>query len=200
MIAAVDTYIEERLGRIRHGDGALKIYGFGAARPKGKTEYPCMALTRLGSFSYDMTQARPHFDVFTASEDEFTYEIPDWQGGGELTGPESWSWQPCPTPVILTYQVDLLAATKAHADGLPAMLFEALPVPFRPEIDGRHVLMVPDGDPMNLDELEKPVFRTAVRFEVRNVWIDRATAWTTPGIQDIGQVVEAEEPASHPDG
>jgi len=200
MIAAVDAYIEERLGRIKRGDNALKIYGFAAARPKGKTEYPCMALTRLGAFAYDMAQARPHFAVFTPSEDEFTYEIPEWQGGGELTGPASWSWQPCPMPVILTYQVDLLAENKAHADGMPAMLFEALPVPFRPEIEGRHVLILPDGDPMNLDELEKPVFRTAVRFEVRNVWIDRALTWTTPGIQDIGLVYGALDPASHPGG
>jgi len=187
MIAAVESHVLERLGKIKKSSNAyVRVYGPGANRPKGITEYPSIAVQRWVQFDYDSPRARPYLDVFTPSAKTYKYTIPEWFGGGELEGPESWSWKKLPTPVFLTYQVDLLAEQQGHVDGLLLALFEAFPIPYRAEVDGGTILMLQVGDTINLNELEKPLFRTAIRYEISNIWVDRAKTFEVPGIQDIG--------------
>lgn len=209
MIELVDQHIISRFTAIKMDGTTIPVYAPGASRPKGKTKTPSVAVSRYLPFDIDVKQARPHIEVFTPSEEQHTVLLDDHMGAsalgmendavemdrdditadrvmlGELTGPASWTFGPPPTPIELYYQIDLIATTQAHADALLVMLLEALPCPYRPKIGTRNVLIVPNGPPVNLDELEKPCFRTAARYTVSNVWIDRKDKFTKPSIADV---------------
>jgi len=162
----------------------LPVYGVGASRPKGTTTYPCAAISRIG-IAYNEPLNRPYLEVFEASETQYTYTIPEMWGGGAITGPAQWTWKPFPTPIVLTYQIDLLATVSDHIPSLLPFVFEVLPTPSRPTVNGQKILIASQGNPMVLDDLEPPEFRLAIRLEVRDLWIDRVSAWTKPGIRDL---------------
>lgn len=185
MIDLVDQHIISRFSAIKMDGTAIQVYAPGAYRPQGETKIPSVALSRYLAFDIDQKAARPHLEVFTPSEQEQTVQLPDYMGGGELTGPAEWTFGPPPTPIELYYQADLLATTQAHADALLIMLLEALPVPYRPKIGDRNVLILANGPPQNLDELEVPFFRTAVRYTVSNVWVERIDKFIVPSISDV---------------
>ena len=164
---------------------AAKYYPPGAERPKGITAFPCIAGSWYLPPAVDVAGTRPQHEVFMASDEQQTVEIPEWLGGGESTGPVEWTVKPCPVPHKLHLQLDLLAAKEAHAVAMNLLMLEAIPLPYSFELpDGRWARMLPDGDPLNLDELEAPLFRTAYKYEISNVWIDRQAAYTVPSIRE----------------
>jgi len=186
MIAAIDQYFVGRLVRITMDGTDLKVYGPGASRPKGKTTTPCAAVSLVLGPYVDIKATRPQIDVFTPSTAEQTIVIPnDRLGGGEYTGPASWTWKQCPIPVEMIYQVDLEAVETAHMQALMLLINEALPMPLTAAINGQNVRILPQGHPTNLDELEKPLFRTAFRYLVTNVWIERLAGMTKPSIAEV---------------
>jgi hypothetical protein len=195
MIGSVDQYLLDRLSLIKIDGESVTVYGFGPERPKGKTVPPCIALSKPLPFSMDLDRARPHLEVWDPSEETATINVPEVnvyaefisQHGAEITGPESWDWSPFPTPIKLHYQVDLLAAEQESMAGLTLMLLAAIPPWHRPVIDDVQVIFEAE-EPVNLDELEKPLFRTAVRYTVHNVWVDRLE---TTMVKSITSVVGA---------
>lgn len=184
MIALVDNHIVERLEEIRMDGSRLKVYAPGADRSKGKTMYPCIAVSRHQWFTVNRPEARPDVELFRPSADQAMVQLPRHEGSIEISGPASWTRTPYPTPVNLHYQLDLLATDSRHPEALLRMLFEAIPPGYYPRIGDRHVLFVMAGMPTNLDELEKPVFRTAVRYELTGIMLDRQHVVDVPSVTD----------------
>jgi hypothetical protein len=194
MIAAIDQFFVDRLVRITVDGTGLQAYAPGASRPKGKTALPCASVSLILGPYPDPKASRPHIDVFTPSQEERTIVIPAGQlGGGEYTGPAEWTWKKCPTPVEMIYQVDLETAEEAHMQALLLLILEALPVPYTAAINGQNVRILPEGTPTNLDELAKPLFRTAFRYLVTNVWIERLAGMTKPSIAEVDMEFSSQE-------
>ena len=183
MIQAVSDHIASRLAAILADGDPVKYYAPGAERPKKLTEFPCIAGSWYLPTAPDLAAVRPQHEVFIASEEQQTIVVDEQWGGGELTGPAEWTVKPCPVPHKLHLQLDLVAAVDAHALAMGLMMLEAIPTPYNFELpDGRWAHMVPAGDPINLDHLEAPLFRTAYRYEITGVWIDRQAAYVVPSI------------------
>jgi len=195
MIKLVDAYILDRLGRIKCSAGVppvvqpMPIHGLGPDREKGEMIPPCISLSRYMKARIDLDACRNHLEYFTPSDEQVTVTIPETEfGGGEFIGPASWEWKWWPIPLELFYQVDCYSVADDQDTALFLMLLEAFPVPFRLQIDGNKFgapLMISTGSPEDLDELEKPFYRTAVRYRVSNVWVERQAAFQALGIREF---------------
>jgi len=188
MIAAIETHIAAQHAHVKVGTTAVVYYGPDADRPKGETKYPCYVLRRLFSPAPDLARAVPHHEVFEPSTETQTIELPDYYGGGSVEGPASWTVRPAPTPITLDYQFEAQATIRSQANGLFLMHLEALPMPYRVEIEGCWVRIQPHPHrPVIIEEEDagKPVFRMIQRYEVSNVWIDRLTSYEVLSIAGV---------------
>jgi len=189
MIAALEAHILGRLARITLDGEPITVYGPGDDRTKGETVYPCGVLLYHILPYVDMPRTRPHIEVFTPSEEEQTILVPGMGGapGTEVTGPASWSWKPCPTPMIVPVQIELQATEKAQADRFVWAMNAALPPPYEVVIQDAGVQILPEGPPIRLDEDDGsiPIFRFIQRYEASNVWVERPEEWTKPSIRDV---------------
>lgn len=106
------------------------------------------------------------------------------------TGPASWTVRRCPTPVKVLYQADINTVDPAQQIGLWNYVMDLLPSGHRPWINGQSPSfhMAP---PTNLDELEKPRYRTAFRWWVSNIWIDRIRAYSVQSILEMQFGIDA---------
>ncbi len=194
MIAQVEAFFLARLAMIELDDVAIKIYGPGSFRDFGDTELPCIAVTQLIPPSIDHSLSMPHQDVWTPSVEEQVFDIPTTgniyaayieEHGSTITGPASWEWSKYPTPMIMRYQVDILSSIRSHVSAVELLMLEALPEKYTPMINNIPVSIILDGEPINLDELENPLFRSAFRYEITNVWVNRLVSNTVPSISRI---------------
>lgn len=203
MIALVDTHISTRLKRFKIGTSTvLNVYGPGATREIGETQMPCIAISHHMPPQIDNELSMPHHDVFTASIKMVDTPIPedgniylDWieennDGLTTIEGPEEYTWSRYPTPIKMFYQLDLLASNQTHMTAMQQLMFEAIPPGYAPTVNGYVIRFEPYGDQSNLDDLENPLFRTVYRYEVCNIWIDRLSEFTSPGIVEITTTFE----------
>ena len=203
MIADVDSHIVTRLKKFKIGSSTtLNVYGPGAARDIGETSMPCIAISHNLPPQIDDDLSLPHHDVFAASTRTVDTPIPedgniylDWieknnDGSATIEGPEEYTWARYPTPIKLHYQIDLLAATQAHMTTMQQLMLEAIPPGYAPTIKGYAVRFYPYGDQSILDDLENPLFRTAYRYVVENVWVSRLTQHIVPGIVETTTTFE----------
>lgn len=198
MIALVDEYIITQLQRLKRGTTPVNVYSPGAARPKGKMVPPCYAVSHYMPPQPDMTKTRPYLDDYAPSATQATVIYPkafDENGDPiEITGPDSWTHRKWPIPHNLFYQVDLIAADQDAAYALYLGLTEALPIPYMFRIGSCAVKMIEAGKPANLDEVEKPLFRSAYSYQVSNVWTARSLSDTVPGMKTIDRQLRLSDP------
>jgi len=144
--------------------------------------------------SIDHSLSMPHQDVWTPSVEEQVFDIPTIgniyaayidEHGPTITGPASWEWSKYPTPMIMRYQVDILSSIRSHVSAIELLMLEALPEKYTPTINNIPVSIILDGEPINLDELENPLFRSAFRYEITNVWVNRLVSNTVPSISRL---------------
>jgi hypothetical protein len=184
IFTAIDEFIVAGLEKLKLGGEKVKVYPPGAARDKGQTEYPCYAVKRYLPAAQDMKRAMPHMEVFCPSDEQQTISFPEYTHLPDVTGPENWTLRKFPTPYEMYLQIDVLAVAPAQADVMILFLAEAIPS-YSAEIQRQNIRFYPHGDPTNLDELAKPLFWTAARYLVTNIWVDRIGEITKPSIGDI---------------
>lgn len=199
MIEAVDKHLVDRLSRIKVGGQPVAVYGPAQTRPPNKKIYPCLSLSRYMDPVEDPELARPYLDKFVPSEElemltikyqpAYCKVMPDGKDL-VLSGPKSWTVRKYPTPVKLFYQLDIEATTDADILSLTRMLFRALPMPYAGQVNEIWFKMRSDGPPATLDTIEKPIFRTARRYIVTNVWEEREDIRTVPGITKFDTGIE----------
>lgn len=189
MIDAVDTHINARLGKRLFEGNPITVYPYLPSREHGETVYPCKAWTRR-TVEPDRTKARPNCEVFIPSETEIEIDVQQNMGGGTLTGPESYTEKPYPIPVHIVYEIHVLATTEAHSESLTEGLIQLFPPGYMPTIDGQTPYFEL-GEPLDLDELEAPVFRKGFILSVSDVWVDAIDSWARKPITQIDFDTEA---------
>ena len=187
-LADLDNLIENRLRWITFDAEPITVYTYIPDREKGDTVYPCIAFQRLMHRVIDEDQ-RSHIPFFIPSDEEQTIDVQAYMGGGQITGPVSYTVKPWPTPVVVTYEIQTLATKKTHADYLLMAMLSAIPPDYSPSIGGCAPMFCHDK-PIVLDDLAKPEFRTSYLYDVRPVWIDRIEAWSAAPITTINTVDE----------
>ena len=189
MIASVDQHIIDRLKVVKKGGKSITVYGPGPARPKGKMDARCYIVSHYLPPQVDVERSKPYFEEATPSTQQATVAYPkavdEFGDPVMITGPDHWTFRKFRMPYILSYQIDVVATTLTDSYSLIIGLGEVMRMPYAPKIDGCGVLMTMQGTPANLDEIEAPLFRSAYRYRVSNVWIESPFTWTVPGIKSI---------------
>ena len=198
MIALVDAHIIAQLQRLKRGSVPIPVYGPGAARPKGDMTPPCYSVSHFMPPQPDVSLTIPYLDDYTPSAEQATVLFPNaFNENGNpitITGPDSWTHRKWPLPHNLFYQIDLLATDQDEAYSLYFGLSEALPIPYFFRIGSCAVKMTETSKPANLDDVEKPLFRSAYSYKVSNVWTTRSISETVPGIKSIDRQLSLVEP------
>jgi len=199
ILASIDTFIVNRLKKIKVNNQDPTVYGPGDARAFGETVFPCFAVSRISPLYVDMAQYNHFTDVFVANDTNGRYVVPEegiyrqWilDHGQIIGGTSSWTRRKMQIPVLIDYQIDVLATKIEHRDYLELGLVEALPAFYRATIEGQNVIFRKDGDPVLLDAVDTPLFRTAHRYEVSNIWLQRTPYFETSSITGITMQQEA---------
>jgi hypothetical protein len=195
MLDKLDWHVDNRLNAILFQGASITVCPYIPERDKGEVTYPSIAFKRL-SVAIDIARARPNVEIFVPSDAKGTVVVPPSMGEpSQISGPLSWTRKPYPTPVIVKYEIQTLATDKQHADYLTAMIFQAIPVGYQPEIDDQYGAQYPlfmYGKPINMDDLSLPEFRTAFIVTVSDVWLDRLEQFTHTSIQKLDFDLTAE--------
>jgi len=199
ILASIDTFIVNRLKKIKINNQNPVVYGPGDARAFGEAVFPCFAVSRVSPLQVDMAQYNHFIDVFVANDTDGRYVVPEegiyqqWLLDHEriIGGASSWTRRKMQIPVSIDYQVDVLATKLEHRDYLELGLIEALPAFYRATIEGQNVIFRKDGDPVLLDAVDAPLFRAAYRYEASNIWLQRTPSFETSSITNITMQQEA---------
>lgn len=185
IITDVDAWLKSHLEKIElvTAETSVRVYEYLPDRDAGETKPPCIAFERL-EFAERKHDSRPDHEYFIPSEEEETIQVPDDMGGGELTGPVEYTRKPWPIPIDLVYEIDTLATRKADADALQQMILIALQSGKQYKIGDQYGLVILD-DPANLDDLSRPLYRTAYTFTVTGLYVERPENWIHPSIIEI---------------
>ncbi len=193
MISDVDTFIMTRLAKIKMGSNPIKLYAPDEQRPKGEFTPPCYAVDRYTPWRLDTSKIRTFCETRTEYRTgsigtNVNANMDAIDGSNEPAIDEGtllFEKRPYPTPIKLYYQVDILAANKTDYKAMVGAILSAFPPRYMAVVSGRHVYFNMEGDPQNLSELANPLFRTAVRYEVSDVMIQRQERKIVPAITDI---------------
>lgn len=193
MIAEVDSFIMARLAKIKMGSSTIKLYAPDEQRPKGQFTPPCFAVDRYTPWRIDPSKVKTFCETSVAYRTgsinttvNANMDAIDGSNEAELeTGTLIYETRPYPTPVKLFYQIDVLAANKVDYLAMVSAILTAFPPRYMATVSGRKVYFNMEGDPQNLSELANPLFRTAVRYEVSDVMIQRQERKLVPAITDI---------------
>jgi hypothetical protein len=177
IISTINSHIIDRLKRIkRAADTSINVYGPGAARPKGDMEPPCFVVSHYLDTIEDTRMARRFLDDYEGSDTEATFIWPYGENDSneplEITGPESWTHRKWPLPIVLYYQIDIKTVDEDHAGQLSLMLLRLFPKGYNILLDDNWIKFQPEGHPVNLDEVDKPLFWRAHRFVVTGAWVN----------------------------
>lgn len=200
ILTAIDTYISNRLKKIKVNGVAVTVYGPGDVRDFGRTSIVCFAISRISGLQVSRESYVHWMDVFTPSAASQTTTIPEtgiygpWieEHGNTLTGPASWTARKFPIPTTVDYQIDVLATKITHRDLLEMALAEAMPYVLRATIEGQNIQFLEDEYPLVLDDLEAPLYRTAHRYTASNIWVSRTPSQSVGSIEFDGLTTEME--------
>jgi hypothetical protein len=170
VITALDQHIYSRLGGIKFDDKPLKIYPYIAERDHKEVTYPNICVSRIRFFIREQDK-RPGHKVYIPSEKQITIQLPERFGGGTITGPESYTEKPYPTPVDFLYEFQTQATNPEHASWLWSMLLQAIPPEYSPKVNGQYPIFFYE-DIANFDELDLPLFKTSVTMMVCDLWVE----------------------------
>jgi hypothetical protein len=180
-IVDLDNHILQRLALIQLGTAAVPVYAYDVYRAKGITRYPCIAIERQ-SVQIRYEDSKPFVDLYVASVAQQTITVQRELGGGEMTGPQSYTRKKFPTPVNVHYMLDLFATTRIQSDAMLELLIgEVIPPGYQPKIGSRYVTFV-YSEITNLDKLEHPIFRNHCRWMVTDFYLDKLDSVIVPPI------------------
>ena len=213
MLSLLETFITSRLEMIKFNYATalpagptgvnyrpVKVYPYLPDREKKETIYPSYAFERVEVNVREASKSSEH-EVFIPSAKTITVQLPYAMDRmrSYVTGVESYTRKPYPTPLDITYEINTLGSNKAHADFLIEMLYQAFPPGFQSKITGlseKHYALFSLSHPINLDDLDRPEFRTGYVFTVSDLWLDRVEHWEHPSIAsflfDVIDIAEEE--------
>jgi hypothetical protein len=99
----------------------------------------------------------------------------------DRTGPATWTVKPHPLPIELHWQTDFLSADAAQNDAFLPIALNAVPHRHWVRINGTDLRFDADT-PTNLDELEKPLFRTALTWWGGTLWVESLAQYEVSSI------------------
>jgi len=190
MLELLDDHIKQRLEIVLHEGNPVKVFDYLPERELDEAEYPCYAFQQH-ELEIQAGDARPNCELFIPSQTTEEIEVQDYLGGGNLEGPDGYTWKPYPTPVSVIYEVQARATTRLHAKKLQEGILQAFPPGYQPEINGQPILFV-YGRPIYMDSLDKPEYCIAFILTLHDVWIDRAEFAAFKPIKTINFDMESE--------
>jgi hypothetical protein len=188
MLAELDAYIAARLKKITFNDKPVTVYDYIPDRDKGNTLFPCMIYLRH-EITIREHDKKPDDWLATPSQKTITVAQPGELGGGEVSGPESYTFRPYSTPIDVHYEIGAIATQKDHHDHLLEGIFQAFPPGHTAKI-GDHYPLFMHGRPITSDQLDLPIYRTTFLVTVTDIWIERLETEVHPSIGTILPIIE----------
>jgi hypothetical protein len=185
MLADVDSYIQTRLQQILLNGVSVPVYGYIPDRDKGHTDFPCLALLRHDIMVREADK-KPDNGIMTPSTTNVTVTATPDNRHRRLTGPESFTIKPYPTPVDVLYEVVACSTNSNDNNFLTEMFFQAFPPGHMAYIGDCCPLFV-HGKPIVKDHLDLPEYQISFLLTVTDLWIDRFEIATVPSITVIEQ-------------
>ncbi len=182
MITEVDSFVQERLEKVKFGDTPVTVYPYIPEREKGQSIFPCYAFIR-DEIEIREDDKRPDCELFIPNETEVTVTI-DPVSGETQTGTDGYTWKPYPSPVDIYYEIHCLATNKQHYDNLVALLIQTFPPGYIATINEQRVLFSRIWN-KNQDDLDIPLYRGITLLKASDIWLDRLEAEEFKSIQQI---------------
>lgn len=179
MIAQVDSFVLGRLQKVKLNGSTIPVYSYFPEREKGLSIYPCYAFCRE-SIEIREEDKRIDCEVWIPGETEVTIVVDD----ETLTGVDSYTWKPYPSPVDVYYEIFCLATNKTHYDTMVAMLIQTFPPGYIATINEQRILFSRVWN-RNQDDLDIPLYRGVTLLKASDLWIDRLEAEEYKSIQSV---------------
>lgn len=190
MLNLLDEHIASRLALIGFDGSPVTVYPYIPFRDHGQTVYPCIGFKRHEHTVRDADK-RPDCKLFIPGDTDVTIDVPRSMGGDLTeTGPETYTEKPFPTPLDLIYEIQVQATDPTQQTSLIEMVLQTFPPGYQCIIGTQAPLFV-HGRPLNLDDLDVPVFKTSFLITVKDCWLDRLEADTRTSIQTVDFDIEA---------
>lgn len=180
IIPYIDEFIVDRLRLIAIDGVTLPVRPYEPARERDKNEYPFASVTRVG-FKEDKARRRFGIETFTPKTTKKTIQLAN---GNVRVVPTGYDVRQYPGIYILRYIIDTEAVIKEHADTLLYMMDQAFPFGFEPNISGEYLLF-DFTEPINKDELHKPLFKVSYLFDVYGVPIEKLESYEVTPMSDL---------------
>jgi hypothetical protein len=196
MLELVDTYIENRLKKIKYNGASIPVYGYLPEREKGATTYPCLAYVRheITIRDHDM---RPDAETWDAGAGDTYTDDPILHDGAandeHVHGVEHYTRKPFPTPVDVLYEILTIATKQTHNNYLTEKIFQAFP-PGHTALIGDCYALFNHGKTINGDELDIPLYKSSFLLDVTDLWIERLESEEHKSIKTIDFDTETMDP------
>jgi len=179
LISDVDSFVCERLEKVKLGGTKIKVYPYLPEREKGLSIYPCYAVCRE-SIEIREEDKRPDCEIWIPSVEQATVIV----DGETLTGVDSYTWKPYPSPVDIYYEIYCLATNKTHYDNLVTFFLQTFPPGYIATINEQRILFTRITN-RNHDDLDIPLYSGVTVLKASDVWVDRLEAEEFKSIQKI---------------
>lgn len=189
MIQDIEEFIQSRLEKVKLGGQTIPVYTYIPEREKGQSEFPCYAFVR-DMIEIREEDKRPDCELFIPSDEEVSITYDD----ETITGPDSYTWKPYPSPVDIYYEIYAIATTKSHYDNLVTLLIQTFPPGYIATINEQRILFSRIWN-KNQDDLDIPLYWGITLLKASDVWLDRLEAEEFKSIQRVIFADDADDTA-----
>lgn len=179
MITDIDNFITQRLEKVKLGGTTIPVYPYIPEREKGESEFPCYAVCR-DMIEIREEDKRPDCELMIPSVTQATIIV----DGETLTGTDSYTWKPYPSPVDIYYEIHCMATKKAHYDNLVTLFIQTFPPGYIATINDQRILFSRVWN-SNQDDLDIPLYHGVTLLKASDVWLDRLEAEEYKSIQQV---------------
>lgn len=184
MLTQLDEHIASRLALIGFDGEPVTVYPYIPFREHGKTVYPCIGFKRHEHMIRDASK-RPDCRVFVPGDEEVTVDVAPGMGLPTTeTGPDRYTEKPFPTPIELIYEIQVQATDPVQQTALIELVLQTFPPGYQCSIGSQAPLFV-HGRPMNLDELDVPIYKTSFLITIKDCWLDRLESDSRSSLQTV---------------
>ena len=189
MITDLETFIQQRLEKVKLGGEVIPVYPYIPDREKGQSNFPCYAFVRE-NIEIREEDKRPDCELFIPSEEEATVVVDD----ETLTGPDSYTWKPYQSPVDIYYEIYAIATERAHYEKLTTLLIQTFPPGYIAIINDQRILFSRVWN-KSQDDLNIPLYWGTTLLKASDVWLDRLEAEEFKSIQKVIFADDADDTA-----
>lgn len=179
MIAELDTYIVNRLQKIRFEGSPIRVLMDYPEREAGKAIYPCVSVVRQEPSVY-RGNSRYSLNVWIPSETESSVEFE----GETFTGPDSYTVKPYPVAISIPYEIMIYTTQRNHADYLLEAIYKVIPPHSSATVAGQYPFFIYSGS-STFGDLDKPLYGMTFELEVRDIYVERYESTVIPSLKSI---------------